>query len=1048
MATSQIDISAGFLDEPKRTIDISAGFEQPGPASISPAAQPRPSIPEPQRGFMAGLRGGGEGPMAAVGRFTRFPYDIAKTAGTPPTEEESTLYKLGGPGAVATKRMLVDPSMEMFRRAAVESREGETLPSLGYRAAGALPLVGPIAADIGERAGRGDVSGAATEGVLNAALLGLPRLLAGGKGLRSKPPKPTPVPAERVSLPTPERAVSPTAAPALPSTAIMAQQMVEAAGSRWRGVQKGMEGMGEKFPDLALFDDPQTGSTLALPVREVTPQAIARKFQESRADFARPRKPIPEPRRIERRQKQRDPAEVRELFAREAERKRKAEAGPKPVIEPKLLQKMREDIRAVKKTGTFSEALKPEVRAGARAAAHGEKGPAELLAIKTRQGFIDAIRSVDKVAEKAQDGSPAYAAALRATENLFGLAAEEMALARRDPAMALRVYKQEPLSTKLTASERKTAVKLLKDSPFARSEKIIELINDIQPTWSDMFFEFWKNGLLSGVKTHAIQALSNLTSAAAEVSRRGVAGGTDFFRAKLTGTPQERFIGETAPAVYGSFAGFPDGVRLALRSFITEEPQFGTARVELPRPKAIPGLPGKVIRTPGNAMMMGDEFFKQVIKSGSIHARAYRAAAMEGKVGLERALRIQELIDKTKGPLKKMDDLTMEMVESAEADAVYGTFQKELGPVGEMFSRGRSITFMGTGFKPGHLFLPFLRTVGNLPKWALEHTPLNFIRIAIKRLQKNPDFMAGKLSDELAKPILGTMVGYLAYDLASRGLITGSGPSDPAERRVWLEMYQPDSFRIGDQWISLRRFDPYSTDLGMAADLFESKTMMDEGEFEEAAIKMAFSFTTHISSRTWMEGMSNLLDAGMHPDRYGQKFIQRLAGSMVPTTIADLSRLGDPAYRQPRSVGEAVKARIPGLAEEIEPLRGVFGETVPRDIRGPIERTVSPFPRIAIPDDPATREIVRLKMRIGRPSRQITIRGEQREMTRQEYEQYVTESGERAQQRINRLVADPNYQRLTDEQRERFIKRIFDKERDRARRRIAAAPPARELVSQ
>ena len=59
--------------------------------------------------------------------------------------------------------------------------------------------------------------------------------------------------------------------------------MIKQAGAVPGGIQKGDAEL--DIPDLALFHDPETGSTLALPVDKVTPEAVTQAMEKSRQAF-------------------------------------------------------------------------------------------------------------------------------------------------------------------------------------------------------------------------------------------------------------------------------------------------------------------------------------------------------------------------------------------------------------------------------------------------------------------------------------------------------------------------------------------------------------------------------------------------------------------------------------------------------------------------------------------------------------------------------------------------------------------------------------------
>jgi len=82
--------------------------------------------------------------------------------------------------------------------------------------------------------------------------------------------------------------------------------------------------------------------------------------------------------------------------------------------------------------------------------------------------------------------------------------------------------------------------------------------------------------------------------------------------------------------------------------------------------------------------------------------------------------------------------------------------------------------------------------------------------------------MAGGATRDLAvsKALIGTGMGTAVYQAALDGRITGSAPTDPKKTRLLLaDGWKPYSIRIGDTYYSYKRLDPFSTTLGVAADL-------------------------------------------------------------------------------------------------------------------------------------------------------------------------------------------------------------------------------------
>lgn len=83
---------------------------------------------------------------------------------------------------VALQRLAVNPAIEQFHKAGESYDKGNLSEAAGHAGAGVLPLVGPWAASLGERASSGDVAGAITEGI--SGLL-VPKVLE--KGVKAIP---------------------------------------------------------------------------------------------------------------------------------------------------------------------------------------------------------------------------------------------------------------------------------------------------------------------------------------------------------------------------------------------------------------------------------------------------------------------------------------------------------------------------------------------------------------------------------------------------------------------------------------------------------------------------------------------------------------------------------------------------------------------------------------------------------------------------------------------------------------------------------------------
>lgn len=550
------------------------------------------------------------------------------------------------------------------------------------------------------------------------------------------------------------------------------------------------------------------------------------------------------------------------------------------------------------------------------------------------------------------------------------------------------------------------------------------LKNATKPGLSDYIFEAWVNFLLSGPKTHLVNSVSNTLVRLSGTAERAAGATVDLMRAKIGGTPREVFFGEVAQEVFGLWRGIKEGARIGLEAWRTEAPV--TSKLEIARHRAIPGRAGRVIRTPGRALIAADEFFKAINRRVEINARAYRAAAQEGKVGVARAERIAQLIEKP----------TPEMLKAAEAEMLYRTFQQPFGPWSRHIASMRTII-------PGMRYIvPFLRTPINIAKFSLERTPLNFIRLA--QMIAKGELKGGELSAEVAKPVVGTVIGAAIVLLAAEGKVTGGGPRDRGKRRVLYDTgWQPYSLKIGDTYYSYNRFEPVGALFGMAADYYE--TFDERAELEQTQIigRMVLSISRNITSKTYLRGVSDAMNAVSDPERYSSTWLESISGTVIPTIVAEVARARDPFYREPTTALEAIKARIPGLSRQVQPKRGVFGQPARR--QGGFARRFF-VPPIAGPVGGAPeRELARLGMGVSAPGKRLGIRGRELELSPEEYGRLQETGGGFARTMMERLVGRAAYQRMSDEERERVIKTLFTRARGAARGKMIRSIPRPQL---
>jgi len=530
-----------------------------------------------------------------------------------------------------------------------------------------------------------------------------------------------------------------------------------------------------------------------------------------------------------------------------------------------------------------------------------------------------------------------------------------------------------------------------------------------KPSMASKIYWVWLNGILSGIPTHVANAVGNTIFQGMRLTEKGVAAAIDPLVAKTEAGAEGPRIRpeEVYAAAQGLMSGMPRGMKvfadtMAGRVFDPD------AKVEHVAP--IGGKAGAVLGAPTRALLASDSLMKAAIFTSEVHRQAMRKALHEGAADPKmRALEIAEDVLSLPNILDDAKDATIknpDVAEAARKEALYATFNQRLGKFGNMLVGARDADPTGLA----KVIAPFMRTPMNITKATLERTPLNFLRILHKI--KNGELKGAAISEELAKPMVGTMLGMTFVSLAQAGLLTGGGPTEPDKRRNLQDTgWQPYSLHINGRYYNLQRFEPISSILGMAADMAELK---DEKNLGDQAAKISGSIAENLTNKTFLSGVVNFFNAVSDPKREAASYIKSLEGSVVPSIIGRAAQATDPQLRETKvSDLSPIAARVPGWSRTLPPRLGASGEPVERAATG-LEAFVSPFP--VSEDKPGAEvqhELNRLDMHPPTPPSGTTIRGvkvdyEPREMA------VVTAAYKRAADQVRRVMRTSMYQRLPD----------------------------------
>jgi hypothetical protein len=663
--------------------------------------------------------------------------------------------------------------------------------------------------------------------------------------------------------------------------------------------------------------------------------------------------------------------------------------------------------------------------------------------------------------QEATDGLVSNTAFLETLQGASSELGRAMRVLRERPSVDMTLAMKQLLERKADGVPIEDIMQRLAtfDDP-AKAAEFVSALN--KPKFKEKVEEYFVNSLLSGPSTHIYNLSSNL----------GVVLTTPFEKYAEAGigailrTPNRVTVREVNARIAGMLQGAKDGVELAKRAFITEEVQTGKQTVEANR-KAIEGRLGRVVRLPNRFLSAQDELFKSMHYRGEIAAQAYTRAAKESAGKTDEFAALYN---------KYLNDPTEDIKKAAVREAEYRLFQSELGRFGKWVQEGSS------KFLPLRILQPFVRTPFNLLKYSAERGPLAPLS---DRWRRQIAGTPRERNEALAQLTVGSSILGTASLLAMDGMMTGAGPADPGERAALMATgWQPYSFKFGDTYIPFQRFDPFSTPLGVIADMYTASDYMTDKEINDVGSTLLFSVASNLAEKTYLQGISNFVDSVLSEGRSvdkAKKFLTDTALGFAPNVLRQTSVAIDPTMREATTLVKKAQDRIPFVrGNDIRVMGTDFNiEAVPErlDVWGdPIVRApsmtvagkplieqfgaatfnlLSPIKPTRETTDPVKKEVARLGLGIDRPKKEVNlsvnIEGEEKpvkfkiELTDRERRQFTLASGIMAKALIQQDIASPEWQQLDDDQRQKLIKDRMSSSREAFRQLIASRAMERYL---
>jgi hypothetical protein len=512
--------------------------------------------------------------------------------------------------------------------------------------------------------------------------------------------------------------------------------------------------------------------------------------------------------------------------------------------------------------------------------------------------------------------------------------------------------------------------------------------------WS-AYLEFWTNGILSGMRTFSANFLNNVAGMFLSPIEQGIGAvltrdkatrqqagrvlyhlthqSLDFFGlSNFTSRMQERLGTSARQEALKAWSDFNPRIENTLKATDSTDLAISAKSLGMnPETSMARGVDtlGRIVNTPSRILMTTDELFKQMQFRSRVMAEAEGDAISAGLTKDATAFN-DYVADKLAKAFQPETGKAQTWADRHLWFAREATFTQNLaeGSLGSILQTAAAKVWF---VKP---FIPFVRTPVNIATRLLQSVPgLGMLQRDMLDMIRSGD--PARRATAYGRQAIGAMFWTAAASWAVGGRITGGGPSDPRERQALLDIgWQPYSFVVEDAgkktYYSYQRFDPNGMILGLAADYVEASQNMDNETATEVAAAMILPIARNVTSRTYLRGLSELVNVLSQPDRKLESMLKQRAASHVWSFVAGLNQ--DEYLREARTVLDAVKARVPGQSTTLSPRRNVLGEALHSPMYdAPVARAISPIAVSRSADDSVKTELANLSYGFSPPSEKM-----------------------------------------------------------------------------
>lgn len=563
----------------------------------------------------------------------------------------------------------------------------------------------------------------------------------------------------------------------------------------------------------------------------------------------------------------------------------------------------------------------------------------------------------------------------------------------------------------------------------------------------DKGITLWKAGLLTSLRTHERNLLSNTIHYMSETIKDAPAALNDILLSLKTGERTTTFT--TKGTITGAREGLKKSKDIITIGFDPEKAikKFDIKQINWGKSKI-----GKILEAYTETVFRGlssaDKPFYQ-----SAYARSlYDQAGAQAKNLKESKEFIEHL---AKNP-------TENMINMAIKDAELAVFQNNNLASGAINSaknwlrnqKTMSADLANAGID---IFLPFTGVPTSIGGQMIAYSPIGFLQGAINDAQvifggsKN-SVLQREASKQIGRGIVGTAVLTAGAYLGIKGLITGK-PKNEQERREWEAENKPeDSIMINGKWRSLGSIGPEAIVFLAGSEM--GRELNEGGSIGSNLVGGAGYLTAKFVDQPVLSGVQQPLSVLTDPQQYKpQRYFGSLLASTIPNIIKDTAKTFDPLQRETTEnpIIDQIQSGIPIWRNALTEKRDVFGNEIKNELAGGAS-----YYDLFNSKTPSTNPIVLELQRLNSTGDNITpsklsndqtIFGFKVKLTNKELNRLEKMNGEKLAEYMSQVITSDKYLLATGDKQKDAVKKLIDLVRTTTKEEILAKERLNKLSS-